>query len=378
MKSRVIQIDSEISPDRLQRQLENATPEGPPHAVLGFLPPGPRIAEILRIMEDLWSDSVRFGCEAVTQFANERLTTNGSLQLFWFDRPEHRPVVEIVHSDEGHLPASERIDRVAASLGTCDAAFLLCDGLRFPAEDFLAQLRRRTDLNLPMISGGLASQVEPVTEPGARVFAGTRLLESACLAVVFRGVYMKIEVVRGWNPASPIYTVTRGEGRILHEIEGRPATEWYRHFFQRGERMAPMPESAYRFPLIIEGPRPERYGLYRSMRFFDQPSGAVTFWGDVETGDQVRLGMGDGGSLVRTAGETSAEAAEAAVLYSCVGREMVLGSIAAREISTIHQALGGPALSGFFTFGEIGPSARGGLAFYNHTAILALLREEPS
>ena len=33
------------------------------------------------------------------------------------------------------------------------------------------------------------------------------------------------------------------------------------------------------------------------------------------------------------------------------------------------------ALSGLFTFGEIGPTPRGDLAYYNHTAILVLLRE---
>ena len=45
------------------------------------------------------------------------------------------------------------------------------------------------------------------------------------------------------------------------------------------------------------------------------------------------------------------------------------------EASAIHRALGGTALSGFFTFGEIGPTPAGGLAFYNQTAILVLLSE---
>ena len=113
------------------------------------------------------------------------------------------------------------------------------------------------------------------------------------------------------------------------------------------------------------------------MRFFDQPPGAVTFWGSLETGDRVRLGMGNGQSLVRTAAGLPAggEAPDAAVLYSCVGREQVLGPDAGAEVAAIHGALGGGALAGFFTFGEIGPSERSGLAFYNQTAILVLLNE---
>jgi small ligand-binding sensory domain FIST len=53
-----------------------------------------------------------------------------------------------------------------------------------------------------------------------------------------------------------------------------------------------------------------------------------------------------------------------------------MGDESEREVAAIHEALGGVALSGFFSFGEIGPSARGRLAYYNQTAVLALLKED--
>jgi hypothetical protein len=231
------------------------------------------------------------------------------------------------------------------------------------------------------VAGGLASQEVPVNGIGARVFFQERIYSAACLAVAFHGVEMRVEVVRGWSPASPVYTVTRAEGNVVHEIDGEAAVEWYRRFFTiggtAGGELAPMPDSAWRFPLLIEGPAPERQGLYRSMRAFDDPPGAVTYWGNVHTGDRVRLGIGNDRSLVQTASQlTAGQVPEAAILYSCVGREVVLGAMAPDEVSCIHRALGGVALSGFFTFGEIGPTPRGGLAFYNQTAILVLLSEE--
>ncbi len=137
-----------------------------------------------------------------------------------------------------------------------------------------------------------------------------------------------------------------------------------------------MPAAANRFPLIVEGPRPERQGLYRGMRRFDDPPGTVSFLGDVETGDHVRLGMGNDHSLVRTAARlTAGPEPEAAILFSCMGREAVLGDRAGDEGAAVRAALGGVPLSGFFTCGEIGPTPRGSLAFYNLTAILVLLRE---
>jgi hypothetical protein len=227
------------------------------------------------------------------------------------------------------------------------------------------------------VAGGLASYQEPLTRAGARVFVGDRLLPSAALVVTLHGFNMQVEVVRGWSPASPVYTVTRaGASGVVHEIDGEPAAAWYRRFFTLDGELAPMPAAANRFPLIVEGPRPDRQGLYRSMRLFDDPPGTVTFLGDVETGDHVRLGMGNDRSLVRTAARlTAGTEPEAAILFSCMGREAVLGDRAGDEGAAVRDALGGVPLSGFFTCGEIGPTPRGNLAFYNLTAILVLLRE---
>lgn len=349
-----------------------------PDFVLCFLPPGENLPNILAALAKQWPASLRFGCEAVTQFAESRLTTGGALHLFWLDDPSNRPRVEVLETDHEHGVTTPAVSAFAKKLAGDNPVFLLTDGLRFPVQQLLIDLRTQLGEKMPQIVGGLASQEQPISHMGSRVFLDERVFDAACLAVVLKGIEMTIEVVRGWEPASPTYTVTRAEGNVLYEIDGTDATEWYRHFFTTAEGMAPLPLSAYRFPLIIEGPSRERQGLYRSMRSFDDPSGAVTYWGDLQTGDRVRLGIGDGGSLVRTAALLSASVKpEGAILYSCVGRELVLGDMAEREVATIHDVLGRVALSGFFSFGEIGPSSGGSLAYYNQTAVLALLREKP-
>lgn len=375
MRSQTLHLPAgECTPETLRGA---AGPDGrAPDLVLGFLPPDEHLPGTLACLGDTWPDALRFGCEAVTQFADEATTNTGSLQLFWFDRPGHHAVVEVVTGSPEEPPAPEVVEDLARRLSASDGALLIVDGLRFPAEPFLSELHGRLQGRPSTVAGGLASQSLPVSRSGARVFFQDRLYPAACLAVAFHGVSMRVEVVRGWTPASPVYTVDRAEDNVLYEIDGVPAVEWYRRFFSVEGILAPMPETAYRFPLIVEGPAPERQGLYRTMRHFDRPAGAVTYWGAVKTGDRVRLGMGNGHSLVQTASQlTAGPAPEAAILYSCVGREAVLGGMAPDEVSTIHRALGGAALSGFFTFGEIGPTPGGGLALYNQTAILVLLAE---
>lgn len=387
MRSRTIHLPAGEDPRETLRQA--ATAEGrPPGAVLAFLPPDERLPGTLAALAAEWPESLRFGCEAVTQFADAALTTGGSVQLFWFEAAEHGAAVEVVAGTHADPPASEAVADLAGRLAAADGALLIADGLRFPAEHFLNELRHGLNGSVPMAAGGLASQSEPVARVGARVFVGTEVFPSACLAVTFRGVHLRIEVVRGWTPASPVYIVTRAEGHVLREIDGAPAADWYRRFFTIDGELAPLPESAHRFPLILEGPGPERQGLYRSLRFFDEPPGAVTLWGEIRTGDRVRLGIGNEASLVGVAaalagtgteaGTETKASAEAAILYSCVGRQAVLGERAGEEVAAIHHGLGGVSLSGFFTFGEIGPAPGGSLAFYNHTAILVLLAEVPN
>jgi hypothetical protein len=348
-----------------------------PDLVLGFLPPDDRLPATLAALAAAWPGSLRFGCEAVTQFADATVTHAGSLQLFWFEEPGHRATVAVVAGTREAPPGDAALAGLARVLGDTGGALLLADGVRFPAEDLLVRLAPHLPSPLPLLAGGLASPRDPALPEGGRVFYMEEILPSACLALTFHGVTLRALVVRGWDPASPVYTVTRAQGNVLQEIDGEPATRWYARFFTVAGALVPLPETALRFPLILEGPSPERQGVFRTMRSFDDPPGAVTFWGSVQVGDRVRLGMGNDASLVRTAAALSAGAApQAAILYSCIGREAVLGPMAGDELAAIHGALGGAALSGFFTYGEIGPSARGGAAFYNQTAVLVLLEEK--
>ena len=251
----------------------------------------------------------------------------------------------------------------------------LTDGLRFPSHRFHDEVRLRAGGAPTPIAGALASQAASFVSPGARLFAGDTLLDSGCVALLLRGIHLEIQVIQGWRPGSPVYEVTRVDRSVLWEADRQSAAAWYRRFFSVGQALTPLPEVSDLFPLIIEGPRPQRHGLAQSMRPFDEPGG-VSYWGDLHVGDKARLGIGDAGSLVEAAAARSVrKAPDAAVLCSCVGREAVPGEDTEREVMAVHEAPGGAVLSGFFSFGEIGPSTRGRLAFYNQTVILALLTE---
>ena len=377
MHSRVLAIE----PDRdLAAQL-GGLGEDAPDLVLAFLPPNDRLQDTLDAMDACWPDSLLAGCTAMSQFAAGELVHDGSLQAFWFDEPGSRAWVEVIEkAADGDGGDEQALARFLEQRP--DGAFLLVDGIRYPADSLLDRLRGLPPGRLPVIAGGLASKdLDPAhfyDNDGGWVFLGRKVFPCAALLIGLHGVEMRIEVVRGWEPASPVYTVTEASGNVLHRVNDMTAVDWYRDFFAADGELPAMPESSYGFPLIIDGPDPARKGIYRTMVVFDDPPGSVAYAGDVRVGDRVRLGLGNSESIIRAAGQIELDGVDTCMLFSCAVREIVLGEAAGEAVAAAQRALRDIPFSGFFTFGEIGPSEAGRIAYYNQTGILVGLREKPA
>ena len=160
------------------------------------------------------------------------------------------------------FPAPEVVADLARRLSDSDGALLIVDGLRFPAERFSATCgdgwgRRRPWWPAASLPRGCPW---PGSAPGFSSRSGsTRRLPGRDFPWRrdARGGGARLE------PGEPRLHghARRGEGgNVVHEIDGEPAVEWYRRFFTVGAEIAPMPDTAWRFPLIIEGPPPSARG----------------------------------------------------------------------------------------------------------------------
>ncbi|MEM7482213.1 MAG: FIST N-terminal domain-containing protein [Acidobacteriota bacterium] len=339
-----------------------------PDLVLAFLPPGPNFRQAVDQLAERWPDSLRCGCEALSQFVDQHHHSHGALMLL--------SVGGSADLRAQTLDASET--NLAAGCRDADASLLLFAGRCSLATETLTRLRRqlRGDTAQPVIAGGLASAD---FESVARVFLDRQIVEDQGVVLWLSGVDVSLEVFAEWQPAGPFYRVTEAHDSTLHEIDGTSATEWFRRFFEVDGQLAPMPDAALRFPLILEGEDDDRRGLFRALRSFDDASGEVTFWGDLRTGDRVRFGIPADHSLLhggrRPAPETR-EPVDFAVLMSCVGRELLLADRFEEEAIEMHRALGGAPLVGLTTLGEVGPSRTGYVNLHNQTAVLMRLREK--
>ena len=186
----------------------------------------------------------------------------------------------------------------------------------------------------------------------------------------------------GWDSFGPERLVTKSDGNVLYELDGKSVLDLYRKYL--GEHADGLPGTGLLFPLSLRGQNGER-GIVRTVLAIDEASKSMTFAGDIPEGSFARLmkanfdrlidGAGSAAQVSNDAiGETSAELA---ILISCVGRKMVLGQRIEEEVEAVQDVLGrGSVLTGFYSYGEISPFAPNAFCeLHNQTMTITTLAE---
>jgi hypothetical protein len=187
----------------------------------------------------------------------------------------------------------------------------------------------------------------------------------------------------GWDNFGPERLVTRSQGNILFELDGRPALQLYKEYL--GELADGLPATGLLFPLALRSDAEEEKSLVRTILAVDEAAQSLTFAGDVPQGSLARLMRANFDRLIDGASEAGALAAKSAVAHdgdvlaiaiSCVGRRLVLGQRAEEEIeATLEMLPDGTRQIGFYSYGEISPFALGPCDLHNQTMTLTTIRE---
>ena len=191
----------------------------------------------------------------------------------------------------------------------------------------------------------------------------------------------------GWKPYGPPRKITRSEKNVVYEMDGKPALPLYRMYI--GEHYAKgLPGTGLKFPFAVieEGKRDVE--KIRTLLGVDLANNSLTFAGNVEEGETVRLcqsthdrlveGAGGAANLVLdnlSAGKTSQ--AGLALCVSCVGRKGVMADLVADEVKMVQQVLGPQtALTGFYSYGELAPRPNtNDSVLHNQTMTIGYLSE---
>ena len=265
-----------------------------------------------------------------------------------------------IDGPEDSLAAGERLARSLAGEGLAHV-FVLSDGLHVNGSKLVEGLAR----NLPpdvTVTGGLSGDGPRFKE--TLVLGGEAIPEPRIIAAVgFYGRSLRVGYASlgGWDPFGPERLITRSEGNVLYELDGRSALELYKTYL--GPHARELPASGLLFPLSLrtgEGCTP----VVRTILSVDEEHRSMTFAGDVPEGSYARFMKANFDRLIDGAvgaARTSYEAVgstspDLALLVSCVGRKLVLKQRVEEEVEGVREVLGDrTVLAGFYSYGEISP-----------------------
>ena len=325
------------------------------------------------------------GCSTAGEISNQGVTDQSLvLTALRFDRPAFRVVGETLNSMADSRAAGQRLGQALVH-ADLRHVLLLGQGANINGSALVEGLAEVLGPQVA-ITGGLAGD-------GGR-FSGARVLDSdgvttdGLVAIGFDGPGWSLTHGSwgGWQPFGPIRQVTRSEGNVLYELDGEPALAIYKRYL--GDYAAQLPASGLLFPWSVVNPadRSGEPGVVRTLLGVDEAQGSLVLAGDIPPQGHLQLMHASVDALVDAAehaadaalhGAQPADGDTLAVLVSCVGRKLVMGSRVDEEVEAVVGMLGPRVtVTGFYSNGEICPNHPGTAChLHNQTMTITLLRE---
>ncbi len=176
-----------------------------------------------------------------------------------------------------------------------------------------------------------------------------------------------IGICDGFESMGNSFRCTSSCGNILKEFDDIPALKLYREILGE-ERSARIPEVFVEYPFgLIDENASSAGKTYFQLRYglrANEDDASISLTASIPQGSRVTLTAGTRRDLIRGVENAARRAAlylgdytpKALLMFSCIGRSMVLGSHLGEEVSVVKKIVGSDVpIAGFYTFGEVGP-----------------------
>jgi hypothetical protein len=259
--------------------------------------------------------------------------------------------------------------------------FVVSDGLHVNGSDLARGLASGVAERVS-ITGGLSGDSTEFAETW--VVSNDAAGPQHVAAVGLYGDHLRIGCASmgGWQPFGLRRTISRAEGNVLYELDGRSALDLYKTYL--GEHAEQLPGSALLFPIAVT----EEHGseeVVRTVLSVNEQDKSMTFAGDIPQGGTAQFMKTNVNNLVdgaTAAAEASLTALggrrpDLALLVSCVGRKLVMKQRIEEEVEAIRHVFGADtSIAGFYSYGELCPFHQGGeCRLHNQTMTITALAE---
>ncbi|QEE49780.1 histidine kinase [Flavobacterium alkalisoli] len=187
--------------------------------------------------------------------------------------------------------------------------------------------------------------------------------------------------VGGWQPFGPERIITKSEGNILYEIDGKPALNLYKKYL--GDKAEELPQASLLYPLNVTIPGKE-VPVVRTILNIDNDAQSMILAGDAPEESLVQLMMATVDGIADGANKAALYAMhnrktmpQVALLISCVGRKLVMNQRVEEEIEQVKEMIGDTTtITGFYSYGEMAPFVNSNFCeLHNQTMTLTLISE---
>ncbi len=233
------------------------------------------------------------------------------------------------------------------------------------------------------LAGGAAG--DDLQMKQTRVAAGARVASDAVvLAALFSKTPLGVGVCHGHQPLSGGLKVTRAEGNVVYEIDGRPAWEVWKEetrasAAKRGvdpDRLADADVGGFLLRYEAGLATGAEYKVRAPLA--KNADGSIAFACGIPEGAVIRITESEADRQVDSARLAARRAREqagggataGALVFDCICRNLILGDRFSTAVHAISDELGGAPVAGFETYGEIALDAGDMSGFHNTTTVV--------
>jgi hypothetical protein len=235
-------------------------------------------------------------------------------------------------------------------------------------ERFIEGLEELVGSNVPIMGGSAADN--EVAGQWHQFANGEVLSGSLVVTVLFSSTPIGFSFHSGYEPTENRGTVTRAEGRVLHEIDGEPAAQLYNEWTE-GAIEEDLQEGGSVLAKTTLHPLGRKVGEVEGTPYYKlshpeqvTEGGALTLFTEVEEGEDLVCMTGTADSLTSRAGRVAEAAQEmpfgadheltGALVTYCGGCMLAVEERLDEVAAGLDEELEGAPYLGMFTFGEQG------------------------
>ncbi len=255
---------------------------------------------------------------------------------------------------------------------------ILPDGSTGQEEPFMRALIQETGTVAQLIGGSTGNDFSANTtyQYGNGVFQ-----DAAVVTTISSGLKMGTAMGHPYYPGTKGAVVTRSQGRVVYELNHRPAAEEMKAIIGATELSD---EIFAKNPFGIKSSDVFSEYTIKSVAKTDA-DGSLTFFAEIPEGAYLRHMQSDRDYAIASFKKTLVRAIidagnpkkiGAIVIFNCILRHLLKCSMGVDDLAIIREVIGDAPVIGFNAFGEQGMTLGGALGHYNQTATVLVIGNE--